>query len=120
MPQVRASRVMVVVCTEFFGSHRWPQAPQHRSYLREQHWHPFRVRIEVLVQHEEREVELHDLRMQLDRCIVELQHSSSAWSCETWALRIGGWLFDLGLQVASCEVWEDHAHGARVEFQCGG
>jgi len=108
----------IIVATEFFASHAWTTAPDHRAYLRCQHFHAFRVRFEAVVSHEERELEFHDVRERLDAVIRGLLRDNSEtprWSCETWARNIMEAMGSMCGCDTACEVWEDHAHGARVE-----
>ena len=44
------------------GFHRWPDAPEHRAYLRNEHRHLFHVEVAVEVTHDDREIEFHDLQ----------------------------------------------------------
>ena len=43
------------------GYHQWPEAPNHRSYLAMRHRHLFHVEARCQVDHDDREVEFHDL-----------------------------------------------------------
>lgn len=47
------------------GWHCWPEAPDHRAYLRASHRHLFHVTVSLALAHDDREVELHDL---MDYC----------------------------------------------------
>lgn len=57
------TRIRIKYETE--GFHRWKDAPDSRSYLRDLHRHLFKVEVEMSVSHDDREVEFHDL---LDYC----------------------------------------------------
>lgn len=53
--------VSVTSLTRVAGMHSWPAAPASRAYLASPHRHMFHVRATVAVDHEERDVEFHDL-----------------------------------------------------------
>ena len=63
------------------GMHCWPGAPERRAYLRNVHRHLFVVTVETLVEHDEREIEFHDL---LDAARIGFVIGDE-WSCETMA-----------------------------------
>lgn len=99
------------------GFHHWPDAPDHRSYLRDRHRHMFRVEVaaETTVS---REVEFHDLYDDaFDSWVArwpEAEHGSL--SCEEIAQQLAARLPDrydeLRLRI---EVSEDGEVGARIE-----
>lgn len=47
--------------TTFTGYHRWPEASGERTYLADRHRHEFTLTAELRVDHQDREVEFHDL-----------------------------------------------------------
>lgn len=81
----------------FVGFHRWPGAGAVRFYLGYPHRHVFHVTVEVDVDHDDRQVEFHDL-------IAKVEHF-----CRTIGEAAHGGGRDLGTrsceQVAS-ELWE--------------
>jgi hypothetical protein len=121
------TQARIIVRTEFFAKHRWNQAPDRRAYLRVPHAHAFRVQLEVAVTHDDRDVEFHDLREWLDDrirqsikpegLVVPGPPAIETWSCETWAGVIIKQAQVEGYNAIACEVWEDHAFGARVELE---
>jgi hypothetical protein len=64
------------------GFHCWPDAPEHRSYLRALHRHLFHVEVTTPVEHEERQIEFHDL---MDEAKQLFGQRDQAASCETMA-----------------------------------
>lgn len=77
------------------GFHCWRQAPQPRAYLINRHRHLFRIRVEVTVSGDGREIEFHDL---LDFCLewfdtneqgVQQHGEYGTLSCEALAERLG-------------------------------
>lgn len=82
---------------DFVGFHRWPDAPHEVNYLQDLHRHLFKVRIDVSVEHHDREIEFHTLkRYLLDfiRAVWSVSHdtdyeaSLGSMSCEQMALEI--------------------------------
>lgn len=70
------------------GFHRWPDAPERRSYLRHTHRHLFHVTVRIRVTHDERQIEFHDL---LDDCrgvFRRMVQSQEGASCETMARQL--------------------------------
>jgi hypothetical protein len=77
----------VWVTDDFDGMHAWPNAPEHRAYLRNLHRHLFHVRVGVDVKHDDREVEFHDLLFQLGTDIAALDVKNLG-SCEQIAAEL--------------------------------
>lgn len=102
--------MMTVFCTtQFEGFHRWPDAPDEVAFLRERHRHIFHVRLEVEVNHDDRNIEFILLKRRLDEHIAgNLRRvNTSTWSCETWARDIAE-AFD----AVRVEVSEDGENGS--------
>jgi hypothetical protein len=56
---------LISVRYSFVGYHNWPDAPDHRRYLRDRHRHKFEVEARIEITHDDREIEFHDF---LDYC----------------------------------------------------
>jgi hypothetical protein len=103
----------ITVRFAFEGWHNWPEAPEHRAYLRSEHRHLFHVEVAVSVEHHDREVEFHDL---LDLCKKDCPGPSlGRHSCEDIAQQF------IALVSATypgrayrVSVWEDNEVGATV------
>jgi hypothetical protein len=60
------------------GVHCWPQAPERRAYLRSLHRHLFFVEVSTAVEHDDREIEFHDLQeeaaciFRMSCCVAQL------------------------------------------------
>lgn len=108
----------VTITTRFAvpGLHRWPDAPDRRSYLRHPHRHLFRVEVTCRVSHDEREVEFHDLA---EAAEVIFRNEAVPWhpdasllnfgarSCESMARTLGHTLQAAGYPILSVTVSED-------------
>lgn len=102
--------IAVYVTTTFEGFHRWPDAPNPVGFLRELHRHTFHVRLEVKVNHDDRDVEFILLKREVDGWIAEKTLAETdTWSCERWARELMD-RFD----AIRVEVSEDGENGAIV------
>lgn len=75
----------IFVTWSFEGFHRWPDAPPERAYLATLHRHLFQCQASVTVEHDDREVEFHDL---LDVCRTVSTIEGEHESCEMIANRV--------------------------------
>jgi len=101
------------VSTRVDGFHRWPGAPDTRSYLRERHHHEFRVRVVIGVDDPDREFEFHDVRDRLDGVLAEAFPLGEFGdkSCE----QIGLEVLTRMPEASVVAVYEDARHGAVVD-----
>lgn len=110
----------VFVTTKFVGFHRWPDAPEATSYLRNLHRHLFGVRVEVGVTGLDREVEYHDLLAHVNAYIANfgLQQPEGV-SCEVMATDIVRWISKAypDRYYYSVTVDEDGENGSTVELR---
>jgi hypothetical protein len=127
--------VSVVVATNVKGKHCWPEAPEHRDYLRTPHLHDFRFVAHCLVLHDDRDIEFHDLKDRMKEIVVTtLSHNGedqrTKWdkanpsskpiiwydfgrkSCEQLGQEL---MAALGDRCWKVEVYEDADDGAVVE-----
>lgn len=67
------------------GFHYWPDAPTSRAYLADRHRHLFHAEVRVTVEHDDRDIEFHDL---LDVARTALNGVAAPYeSCEMMARR---------------------------------
>jgi hypothetical protein len=99
------------------GTHSWPGAPPHRSYLIPEHRHLFHFEVVCEVRHGDREIEFHDLRDQAVGYLREAwpQGRFGSASCEMIAGELGRWLAMLHFRRFSVTVWEDGEFGATAD-----
>ena len=79
------------------GFHNWPQAHDGRSYLRAEHRHLFHVEVSTSVNHDEREIEFHDLRDDAQAAFAALGEGAGrmgSLSCEAMAQKVGAALLE--------------------------
>ena len=119
MPRPVTARSITVTWNQP-GFHRWPEAGEvlpDRAYLADKHRHLFYYEVTVTTEHNDREVEFHDL---LDFCryIAPAEGADlGRMSCEDMALQVGRAVNGRhpGRKVV-VTVWEDLEVGATLEW----
>lgn len=118
----------IFITTSFDGLHHWPHAEPPVEFLAHSHRHVFKVRAEMSVVHEDRDIEFIWLKHQLDdfleadfpRLVNPKQQARKDYgstSCETMAITIASWLNQQHpRRVVSVEVSEDGENGAIVRM----
>ena len=82
-------RCSVWVTAQFTGYHRWEAAPAKVGFLRDMHRHVFHVRVEVAVDHDDRDVEFFILKEAVETIIrMEFAGKTDIGSCEMIARKI--------------------------------
>jgi hypothetical protein len=104
--------VTVWATAQLPGFHRWPDAPLHRSYLRERHRHLFHVKAAARVAHDDRDTEFHDLSDMIRAWWGLPIRECGTASCEALARDLAGYLAAADVDVAWTEVSEDGESGA--------
>lgn len=112
------NKATIFVRTIQDGLHCWPQAPEHRSYLRLLHRHLFHIEVTTEVDHDDREIEFHDLLEQ----VVSIWKGFTSYgaanlgaaSCEQLARTIGMRLAQAHKRRFDVMVSEDGECGATV------
>jgi len=109
--------ILLKVKTSIDGYHHWPDAPDHREYLRTPHRHTFGVSCMVPVTEEDRELEFHDLCDKLHLAARSVAYYAKcgcvdydAMSCEMIASKI----LEEMPGAKSVAVSEDHMSEAIV------
>jgi hypothetical protein len=89
--------------------HCWPNAPEHRAYLRNPHRHLFNIEAECEVTNDWREVEFHNLQESVRQrfCLLRDTGGLKELSCEGMARHLGAALADLYRRRFTVSVWED-------------
>lgn len=112
---------MIWITFKMPGIHCWPTAPEHRDYLRQPHRHLFGVKVATAVDHDDREIEFHDLLDQAKAIFADGLEGPDALpigrSCETMARRLGVYLSHAHKRLFTVTVDEDGECGATVECQ---
>lgn len=109
----------IYITTQFEGIHRYKDAPSQVSYLREFHRHLFKIRIQVEVEHNERDIEFIMFKHQIDNFIeVHYLDKEVDLSCESIAEELIEYvILMLGDRKVICEVSEDGENGAILESE---
>lgn len=96
------------------GFHSWPGAPKHREYLCHPHRHLFHVKVTTEVEHDDRQIEFHDL-MDAARKWFTTYLQQMTWSCEQYARALATDLAGQYKQAFTVIVEEDGECGAIVD-----
>ncbi len=99
---------VVFITTQFEGFHRWKDAPDKWAYLRDWHRHIFHVRLEIPVEHNNRDIEFIDLKARVHDYLCGWTNRFEL-SCE----QIAGDLL-AKFSASRVEVSEDGENGAVV------
>jgi hypothetical protein len=94
------------------GFHWWPGGTGKRAYLAAKHRHLFHVEAETEVNHDDREIEFHDL-LEEARALFP-GGDLGTHSCETLARELGRQLAEKHKRPFRVAVFEDNEVGARV------
>jgi hypothetical protein len=120
------AKATIFVRVQVPGWHYWPGAGGRRAYLGQPHRHLFHIEASMLVEHDEREVEFHDLmatiRQRLDwmgslEPDMRGQHEGINFggrSCETIARELGAYLATTLRRDVMVAVSEDGECGAQL------
>lgn len=104
----------IVIRFQVEGFHNWPEAPNHRFYLRAMHRHLFYVEATIPVTHDDREIEYHDL---LDFCKENFQEGDHRGkSCEQLAHELANKIVVKFQRRATVSVFEDGEVGSVVSI----
>ena len=97
--------------------HNWSSPPERRDYLRHPHMHTFHISMSVPVTHNDRQIELHDLRDELTDTVRHLAANPDAdvldfggMSCEDIAQKI----LDRHVLASMVSVHEDPSVGVML------
>jgi len=71
----------IEVTTRFIGFHKWEDAPEEVSFLRNLHRHEFRVSVEIEITHDDRELEFF-IEQRYLKSLFEDEQNCNNKSCE--------------------------------------
>lgn len=107
----------IFVTTQFEALHRWKDAPEETAFLRQFHRHLFKVRLEVSVTHNDRDLEFLDVKSELDFNCAQID-KEDAGSCEMIAQELLRKMSKVyPNRKMTCEVSEDGENGAIVNLE---
>jgi len=106
------------ITTQFEGFHFWTDAPDEVKYLRDNHRHIFHVKIYVDIKHNDREIEFHMFKKEINTFLKTWPKNLKGTSCEMMADQINEYIDSKypGRNV-SIEVSEDKECGAFMEYE---
>lgn len=109
----------IYITTQFEGIHRYENAPERVDFLRNYHRHLFKIRLQVQVEHNERDIEFIMFKQDVETYIqVHFVNKQLDASCETIAEELIKYVQHeyYGKKVI-CEVSEDGENGAILESE---
>ncbi len=111
-------KTSIIVKTTFVALHQWPDAPDCVLFLRHRHRHIFNVVVKIPVRITDREFEFFMVKEKIDQFIKDemLKNWKYTESCESIALIIALWIYEVYDRKGSVEVYEDNENGAMVEL----
>ena len=109
----------IYITTQFEGLHRYENAPEEVLFLRNYHRHLFKIRLQIQVEHNERDIEFIMCKHAIDNYIfqkyLDMKVNSS---CETIAEELINYTKSIyGNRKVICEVSEDGENGAVLESE---
>ena len=109
----------IYITTQFEGFHRYENAPEEVSFLRNYHRHLFKIRLQIEVEHNERDIEFIMCKHEIDNYINKwFKNKDMNLSCETIAEQLIIYTKKLyGDRKVICEVSEDGENGAILESE---
>lgn len=111
----------IIVKTQYEGIHRYKDAPDQVSFLRDYHRHIFNIEAKIEVFHEDRELEFIMVKQKINAYFDKLKDEYGVYnmgdqSCEMIAKRIIDLLKEnYGNRKITVSVFEDNENGAVVE-----
>jgi hypothetical protein len=105
----------IIIKTQFEGIHSWPDCPiKEVSFLKTPHRHIFYVTLVKEVSHNERDIEIIQLKRRLDYYISNIlltpDKELGTLSCESIAENLL-----LMFKAFSVEILEDNENGAKIQ-----
>lgn len=102
----------IFVTLQFEGYHRWKDAPEEHAFLRDYHRHLFHVRVELPVDHSNRDVEFIAFKRKVQSWCANYTgwEARFEYSCEQLAEKILR-----AFEASRVEVSEDGENGAICE-----
>lgn len=102
----------IYVQSQFIALHRWIEAPEEVSFLRDWHRHVFHVRIDLRVLHNDRELEFFLVQKDLRNVLWQWEALRVEKSCEMFCEEIAKALQKKYPTLFRVEVSEDGENGA--------
>ncbi len=108
------------VTTSFAGYHQWPGAPDIVAFLRALHRHKFGVRVEVAVNHSDRDVEFfifgNAVNKALGTFVMPAMAANRSMSCEMIAQCLYNALVNEYPSIIAITIDEDGENGATLTW----
>ena len=102
----------IYVQSQFVALHKWGQAPEKVSFLQDWHRHVFKVRVDLAVSHDNRDLEFFHVLEDLNQVLDQWRERKVSKSCEMFCDSISEALKSKYLTLFRVEVSEDGENGA--------
>ena len=103
------------ITTQFEGFHKYPNAPDEVSFLRERHRHMFKLKIWIEIFHNERDLEFIMFKRYVDELLLDNEWDD--FSCEMISDKLYEWIKqDYPNRKIKIEVSEDGENGCEKEY----
>ena len=106
----------IVVRTIKEGFHRWDDAPEHCSFLRNNHRHLFHIEVQIRVTELNRELEFFDVKREVDIWAKDFYKEGSNFSCEMMCQDLYNHLNIFYGNISQISIFEDNENGAVIKF----
>jgi len=105
------------ITTQFEGFHYWLEAPDEVKYLRDNHRHIFNIKISISVEHNDREIEFHMFKKEINNYLKDWPKNLKGTSCEMMAEQINEFInTKYNGRKVRIEVDEDKENGVTLEY----
>ena len=105
----------VWITTQFVGFHSYPDAPKEVEFLKNKHRHTFFCKVEIEVNHNDRDIEFFIFRNYINNIIKKLINKNNAGSCEMIAeIIVEQCTKDYPARKITVIISEDNENGATV------
>ncbi len=104
----------IYIKTQFEGFHRWKDAPNEVSFLRNKHRHIFYVVVYIPVEHNDREIEFILFKREIEEFINNNINKQDVGSCEMIAEKIAININIKYNRPILVDISEDNENGAII------
>ncbi len=108
-------RRTIWITTQFVGFHSYPDAPSEVIFLKNKHRHVFHCKVEISVNHDDRDIEFFMFKNYIHSIIKSLINRDNTGSCEHIAsIILSQCQIDYPNREIAITVSEDNENGATV------
>lgn len=110
-----AYSAFIMVNHSFIAQHRWAACPfPEQAFLKNWHRHVFGVKVQLVMQHNDRDLEFFRVQNTLREVCKPWEHKQVEKSCEMFGVDILKTLLEMGYPVLGVRVDEDGENEAQI------